>query len=293
MPLPLIPIILGGGSAILVYKGSKDCIDARARIKEAKRRYTKTRHAYENEQRKYSESGRSLESALKKLGEEKLRGLRLLGEAADFLEQDAVQEGGDQRDQLHRQQIRQWKQASDAASDWLAGAAAGGAGGVLTAAGAYGLVGIFGSASTGTAISTLTGIAAKNATMAWFGGGAIAAGGGGIVTGACILGGLVAGPALYVFGSWLKSSADDVERRVRKDSLAMNVAMKEIRERRREVHGAIMRVHKLRKKIAWTSQSLREQLRAPDRAIEQNVIRIRETALQLAALIDTGPLDGN
>ena len=50
----------------------------------------------------------------------------------------------------------------------------------------------FGTASTGTAISTLTGAAASKAALAWIGGGAIAAGGGGTAAGSAIL--ALAGP---------------------------------------------------------------------------------------------------
>lgn len=59
--------------------------------------------------------------------------------------------------------------------------------GALTSVTAMGLVSTFATASTGTAISTLSGAAATNATLAWFGGGAIAAGGGGTALGATIL----------------------------------------------------------------------------------------------------------
>ncbi|EPB9212345.1 hypothetical protein ACRT7K_000407 [Campylobacter jejuni] len=44
-------------------------------------------------------------------------------------------------------------------------------------AGAYGSVGLLASASTGTAIASLSGAAATNATLAWLGGGSLAAGG--------------------------------------------------------------------------------------------------------------------
>lgn len=50
----------------------------------------------------------------------------------------------------------------------------------------------FGAASTGTAISTLSGAAATNATLAWLGGGALAAGGGGTAAGTALL--AMAGP---------------------------------------------------------------------------------------------------
>jgi hypothetical protein len=42
---------------------------------------------------------------------------------------------------------------------------------------AFGSVGMLATASTGTAIGTLSGAAATNATLAWLGGGALSAGG--------------------------------------------------------------------------------------------------------------------
>ncbi|MBD5156579.1 MAG: hypothetical protein HDT13_02950 [Butyrivibrio sp.] len=80
------------------------------------------------------------------------------------------------------------------------GAVAGATGGALTAFGAYSGAMMFASASTGTAISTLSGAAATNATLAWFGGGSLAAGGMGMAGGTAVLGGLVAGPALLTMG---------------------------------------------------------------------------------------------
>lgn len=56
-------------------------------------------------------------------------------------------------------------------------------------AGLFGAVSTFGVASTGTAISTLSGAAATNATLAAIGGGSIAAGGGGVAVGTAILSG--------------------------------------------------------------------------------------------------------
>ena len=59
--------------------------------------------------------------------------------------------------------------------------------GALAGVTAMGVVSTFATASTGTAISALSGAAATNATLAWFGGGAIAAGGGGMALGAAVL----------------------------------------------------------------------------------------------------------
>ena len=53
-------------------------------------------------------------------------------------------------------------------------------------------VAAFGVASTGTAISSLSGVAATNAALAWLGGGTLATGGGGMSAGTAFLG--LAGP---------------------------------------------------------------------------------------------------
>jgi hypothetical protein len=52
---------------------------------------------------------------------------------------------------------------------------------------------LIGSASTGTAIVGLHGVAATNAIMAWLGGGSLAAGGGGMAAGAAALSAITAG----------------------------------------------------------------------------------------------------
>lgn len=61
-----------------------------------------------------------------------------------------------------------------------------------------GAVSALATASTGTAISTLSGAAATNATLAWLGGGSLAAGGGGIAAGSAVLTGIT-GATMGVF----------------------------------------------------------------------------------------------
>jgi len=67
------------------------------------------------------------------------------------------------------------------------------------------LVGQFGFASTGTAISSLSGAAAQRATLAALGGGSIASGGAGMVGGQIMLGGLTLVPTAVMM-SWKMAS---------------------------------------------------------------------------------------
>ncbi|MEZ6122269.1 MAG: hypothetical protein R3C49_03710 [Planctomycetaceae bacterium] len=65
--------------------------------------------------------------------------------------------------------------------------AAGVGAGVAAKLGTMSLIGMFGTASTGTAISSLHGAAATSATMAWLGGGSVASGGGGVLAGGAVV----------------------------------------------------------------------------------------------------------
>lgn len=92
------------------------------------------------------------------------------------------------------------------------GTAVGGAlaGTGVAAMGPSALMGVattFGTASTGTAISSLSGAAATNAAVAWLGGGAMAAGGGGMAAGNVLIAatgpvGIGIGAVAFVGGGW-------------------------------------------------------------------------------------------
>ena len=79
-----------------------------------------------------------------------------------------------------------------------AGVATGAIVGGLGATTAMAVATTFGAASTGAAISGLTGIAATNAALAWIGGGALVAGGGGMVAGEAAL--ALLGPIGWAIG---------------------------------------------------------------------------------------------
>lgn len=112
--------------------------------------------------------------------------------------------------------------------DISSGAAQGLAAGAVGAFGVYGAVGLLASASTGTAISALSGAAATNATLAWLGGGSLAAGGLGIAGGTWVLTGLVTGPALAIAGYTLASKAEEALTKAKEYRAEMKKAIAEM-----------------------------------------------------------------
>jgi hypothetical protein len=103
--------------------------------------------------------------------------------------------------------------ADQALRGGLAGFAGAGAG-IVFSSSTLGLVAAFGTASTGTAISSLGGAAATNAALAWLGGGSLAAGGGGVAAGGVVLTGgvvivVVAATAVVMKGFQLYDTRQD------------------------------------------------------------------------------------
>lgn len=108
---------------------------------------------------------------------------------------------------IDEQELIEMQKMSSLATSVLGGIVGGAGAGALAAFGAYSATMTFATASTGTAIATLSGAAATNATLAFLGGGALAAGGGGIALGTTVLGGAVAGPAIAVLGIVMNATA--------------------------------------------------------------------------------------
>jgi hypothetical protein len=101
---------------------------------------------------------------------------------------------------VSHQQIQEYKTAALEAERFATGGFTAVGAAYAAGQGTVALVGLFGTASTGAAIGGLSGAAAWNATLAWLGGGSLAAGGGGMALGTLVLGGIAVGPALMIGG---------------------------------------------------------------------------------------------
>lgn len=206
MPIPFAFIALGAATAALgIGKGIKAGIDQ----KDANDTNDLAQDIVDLATEDAETSRENCNKALKDLGRKKLWVLENSIEPfIRLFEQLHNVELGESKgmDELRKfrideQAFDELKQMSTIASSIVCGIAGGAAAGALAAIGAYGGAMTLGAcATTGTAIATLSGAAATNATLAFLGGGALSIGGLGVAGGTMVLGGLVAGPALAVMG---------------------------------------------------------------------------------------------
>ncbi len=205
MPLPLI---IGAAAAVAglygVAKGVSGAIDHN----DAKKIGKNAEDIFNAANERLESQRESTNNVLEDYGQRKLRAFN--GVILDFIktyekiknielsqspEVDKLTSGD-----FSNQTLAGLRQDYQALKDAGLGLGAGLSGGAALAFGAHNGTMLLATASTGTAISSLGGVAATNATLAWLGGGSLAAGGYGMAGGAMVLGGIVAGPALAIFG---------------------------------------------------------------------------------------------
>lgn len=231
MPIPFLLIGIGAGAAALgIGKSVKAGVDQKDANDINERAQDVVQAATEGANKARRNSG----DAITNLGEEKIKVLENSIKPfitsfeklhnVDLTDSDGLEEL--QNFRIDKQSFNELKEMQAMAASIVGGVASGAAIGAITAFGAYGGAMAFGAASTGTAIASLSGIAATNATLAFLGGGSLAVGGLGIAGGAAVLGGLVAGPALAVMGFIVGAKAS-----ANKDKAYSNLAQaREFRE---------------------------------------------------------------
>ena len=201
---------------------------AEERIDQARRKYENRWRRYEQAVRLYEDKHKDVASRFEELGKTRLEAMVTLGKAVKFLEQAKLWTKFRQRELFEKfnittEHLARFKKASVNALEILEGGARALNAGVATAVAAYGLVGTLASAGTGTAISVLSGAAAKSATLAWLGGGTLAAGGGGVAVGTAVLGGLFVVPAILVLGFLGLKKAGDYENKVEEEIAKLDI----------------------------------------------------------------------
>ncbi|WP_163565786.1 hypothetical protein [Helicobacter suis] len=210
MPLPFI---LGGIALAIAGYGVKKGVDAYENVKEAEEWHQRARSHHGKSKQKLEEAQGSAQKAFEKLGNlQKMIVNTSLERYKDIVDKCKIKDDVNWQKIVDKESLQHLGGVCSAIVDLetmlnsVAGSAAAGA---IAGFGAWGAAGLVGSASTGTALSVLSGAAATNATLAWFGGGSLAAGGFGMAAGSLVLGGLVAAPVIAVTASVFANKAEE------------------------------------------------------------------------------------
>jgi len=150
----------------------------------------------------------------------------------------------------------------------------------------------FASASTGTAISSLSGAAATKAVLAFIGGGSLASGGGGIAAGTIVLGGITAGAFASVGaltgGILLSAHGSKALTRAKKYSAEVDKAVATLEKSWVVMEGIMVRVRELKELIMQLEQRAvveLEKLKPLVENFDTNNMRHKEVFQKTALLI--------
>lgn len=233
MPLPLIMIagaaIAGATGVVNGASGAKKMIETKEDQKDIAKQHDRNSNNYEI---RLSVATQAMDT----LGETEMQVLADFTEFSDVIEKienrpefgEIIKDDFNLPD-LSINEIKNVAVGAVAVVGGMGGVAAGTFGGFAAAGATTSAVMALGTASTGTAIASLSGAAATNATLAALGGGAIAAGGGGMALGTTVLGAATAGVGLMVggiifniTGNTLKKKTEEAKEAVEKETEEVN-----------------------------------------------------------------------
>ena len=233
MPLP---IILGLGAAAAGALGIGTGISGAAKMKDANDTMKMARDLHAENIEYFEKQNKSTTNDMDVLGKKELEILSGLNDFATVFEKihnrpifEEYKKNGITIPSYDPEEIQKVSVGAGILLGGIGGAAAGTAGGFAAAGATTAAVMALGTASTGTALASLSGVAATNATLAALGGGALAAGGGGMALGSTILGaatlgaGIMVGGIIFnIVGSSLSGKADEAYEQIRKEREQVN-----------------------------------------------------------------------
>ena len=273
MPLPLIPVaivLIGAGGA-----GAGSGAVGVSRARRAKRLNQEAMQRYERERDEHVARQARTSALLVELGAAKAQAMA--GPMTRFVETfrrlkhvqfDAAT--ADQPmavDDAELAELRELDLSIWSFGSVLGGGAAGYGAGAAAGSAASAAVMTFGAASTGTAIGSLSGVAATNATLAWLGGGSLATGGMGVAGGAALLSGIAAAPALLGGGLVLWHKGDK--------------ALKDAESNSAEVDEAVAKF----RTIAQRLEHVQDITRRTGNLLERLTAKLTEGAAQLELIV--------
>lgn len=241
MPLPLI---LGAAAAVAGLTGVGTGIHGAVKMKDANDTMKSADSQHKRNLEKFEKQNKKTNSDMDALGALELKILKSFEDFSNVFEKiqnkpefKEYQKNGVNIPAYSGEELNKVSVGAGVLLGGIGGAALGTAGGFAAAGATTAAVMALGTASTGTAIASLSGAAATNATLAALGGGAIAAGGGGMALGATVLSaatlgvGLLVGGVIFSFtGSSLSNKADEAWGQMKRAEKEINKACAYMRD---------------------------------------------------------------
>ena len=267
MPLPLI---LGGIAAVAGAVGAGSAIHGGVKMKQANDTMKLADKQHKDNIARFEARNKVTTEDMDRLGKLELQILDSFQKFSDIFERiqnrpefKAYSKENVDIPAYNGEELKQVSVGAGVLLGGLGGAAVGTAGGFAAAGATTAAVMALGTASTGTAIASLSGAAATNATLAALGGGALAAGGGGMALGTTILGattlgvGILVGGILFnVTGSKLSDKADE--------------AWAQMKRAEEEIRGICIYLEKL----SNAEERFEESLRTVDRVYRRHLEKL-------------------
>lgn len=229
-----IPFIVGGIAIAAGLTGAAAGVNGAMKISEAKDQIEKAERRYNKAKSEFDDAESATQESLATFGENKATVGKSFEQFSNVFEKirnrPEFKEYSNDLVDMPKYSLADIKKVQVTSIEILGTAAAGAGAGAFAGFAAYGGVMALGTASTGTAITALSGVAATNATLAALGGGSLAAGGGGMALGSTILAGAVAGPVIAVGGLLANAKGND--------------SLEKARQVENEVEGALTQINK-------------------------------------------------
>ncbi|MBD1888368.1 hypothetical protein [Coleofasciculus sp. FACHB-SPT9] len=249
----VIPIILGAVALATAAFGGVKAAEGIGNMNEAKEIGERAQKRYEQAVSELKADWEATNKLAEEYGQLQLHiMMRTIGRFVAFIERIGQRNKKSEKEFLEGlegisiQQLQEYKTAAIEAQEFFIGGAKAVGAAAAGYGGAMGLATSVGVASTGTLIGGLSGAAAWNATLAWLGGGSLAAGGGGMALGSIVLGGITVGPAVLIGGFVLAGEGEKALTKAREYEAQVNSAIAKIKAAKDFMQQVKRRINELR-----------------------------------------------
>ncbi len=293
----VIPIILGAVALATAAFGGVKAAEGIGNMNEAKEIGERAQKRYEQAVSELKADWEATNKLAEEYGQLQLDVMmRTIGRFVAFIERIGQRNKKSEKefleglDGISIQQLQEYKTAAIEAQEFFIGGAKAVGAAAAGYGGAMGLATSVGVASTGTLIGGLSGAAAWNATLAWLGGGSLAAGGGGMALGSIVLGGITVGPAVLIGGFVLAGEGEKALTKAREYEAQVNSAIAKIKAAKDFMQQVKRRINELRNLLESLNNravlSLNELESQPSFDKNRDADKFQQVALLVKALAE-------